>query len=70
MKVKALEAGTGEGPKVGEDGVMITFGPCGRISFDPPVTLEVAKAIKREIEEGIELANALTNVWLREGGDE
>ena len=53
MKVKELEAT--DGPKA--DGVTIIFGPCGKITFDPPVTLEVAKAIKREIEEGIELAN-------------
>lgn len=46
--------------------VTITFGPCGRVTFDPPVTLEVARAIKKEIEEGIALANYMCNPWRRE----
>jgi len=51
--------------------VTITFGPCGRISFDPPVTLEVAAAIKREIEEAIEMANrACRHDWGRRDDDD
>ena len=37
--------------------VMITFGPCGELRFDPPGTLEVANAIKPEIDAGIRMAN-------------
>ena len=36
------------------------------MTFDPPVTLEVARAIKKEIEEGIALANYMCNPWRRE----
>ena len=33
------------------------FGPVGRVDLAPPVTLELARRIKQQIDEGIRQAN-------------
>ena len=55
-----------EKPDGEEPEVKIWFGPCGKITFDPPVSFEVALAIKREIDEGIARANDMCRgMWER-----
>ncbi len=52
-----MSSNPSDGKKREPDDVMITFGPSGKVTFDPPVTLEVAVAIKKEIDAAIEMAN-------------